>query len=98
MILIDTISGYHTLKLDFKKSSSLTTFTCPFDRYRFTRLPLRVVLVGDMFQQMIVEISIGLPNVFGTADDILTVGYDAGGKDHNKVLRHLMQICQQETL
>ena len=34
MSIIDAISGYHNLKLD-KKSLYLTTFACPFGRYRY---------------------------------------------------------------
>ena len=35
-----------------------------------------------MFQRKIDEMLKDLPNVFGIADDILVVGYDADGKDH----------------
>ena len=41
----------------------------------------------DMFQicskEKIDEIFKDLPNVFGITDDILVVGYDADGKDHD---------------
>ena len=49
MMIIDAILGKHNLKLN-KKSSFLTTFACQFGRYQFTRLPVRVGPVGDMFQ------------------------------------------------
>ena len=52
--LIDACSGYHNLKLD-EKVSYLTTFSCPFDRYRYIRLPFRAALVGDMFQKKIFQ-------------------------------------------
>ena len=48
MIIADTSSGYHNLKLDEK--SYLTTYACQFGRYRFTRLPFEVA-PADMFQQ-----------------------------------------------
>ena len=38
------------------------------------------------------------PNLFGIADEILIVGYDADGKDHGSGLRQVMQICHKETL
>ena len=40
----------------------------------------------DMFQRKIDEIFKDLLNVFGIADDILVVGYDADGKDHDDTL------------
>ena len=39
-----------------------------------------------MFQWKIDEIFKDLPNVFGIADDILVVGYDSDGKDHDDTL------------
>ena len=39
-----------------------------------------------MFQQKIDDILKDLLNVFGITDDILIVGYDVDGKDHNRKL------------
>ena len=55
-----------------------------FGRYRYKRLPFGVAPTGDMFQCKIDEIFKDLPNAFGIADDILVVGYNADGKDHDK--------------
>ena len=41
------------------------------------------------------EILKDLPNVFGTADDILVVGYDAYGRDHDNTLQRLLLICRK---
>ena len=46
-----------------------------------------------MYQRKIDEIPKGLPNVLNTADDILTVAYDADGSNHKRTLRQVMQIC-----
>ena len=40
-----------------------------------------------MFQCKIDEISKGLLNIFYIAEDILNVGYDAYGKDHDRTIR-----------
>ena len=93
-IIIDASSGYCNLEID-KISLSLAIFACQFGRYRFSRLPFGVVSVGNMFQRKINEIFKGLPNVYNKADDILTVGYDADGRDHNRTLRQVMKICHQ---
>ena len=39
-----------------------------------------------------------LLNVFGIADDILVVGYDIDGKDHNKTMQQVLQVCKQVNL
>ena len=51
-----------------------------------------------MFQKKIIKIFKGLPNVFGIADDILIVGSNADGRDHDRILRQVMQVCHQENL
>ena len=91
--LIDVHSGHHNLKLD-DRSSYLTTFACQFGRYRYKILLFGAAPTGDMFQHKIDEIFKNLPNVFGITDDILVVGYDADGNDHDKTLWQLLQICR----
>ena len=78
-------SGYHNLKAD-EKSLFLTTFACQFGRHRYKRLPFGMTPAEDMFQRAIDEIFKDLPNVYGIADDILVVGYDIDGKDHDDTL------------
>ena len=48
---------------------------CQFGRYRYKQLLLGAASAGDMFKRKIEKILNELPNVFGTADDILVVGY-----------------------
>ena len=62
------------------------------------RLPFGVVPEDDMFQQKIGKISEEILNIFGIADHILIVGYDADCKDHDRTLRQVMQIYQEENL
>ena len=47
-----------------------------------------------MFQRKIDEIFKDLTNVFGIADDILAVGYDQSGKDHDNTLWKVLQACR----
>ena len=84
--LIDVSSGYHNVKLD-ERSSYLMMFKCWFGRYRYKRLPFGAASTGNMFQRKTDEIFKEWPNVFGIADDILVVGYEADGKDHDKILQ-----------
>ena len=95
--LIGVNSGYNNLKLD-ERSSYLTTFACQFGRYRNKRLPFRAAPTGDMFQWKIGKIFKDLPNVFAIANDILVVGYDSDGKDHNETIWQVLQICRHVNL
>ena len=86
MSIIDVSLGYHNLKLD-KQSSYLTTFACPFGRYRYKCIYcLEQHQPGDMFQCKIDKIFNDMPNVFGITDDILVIGYDKDGTDHDKAV------------
>ena len=53
---------------------------------------------GDKFQWKTDKIFKDLLNVFGTAGDILVVGYDSDGKDHDEMLWKVLQICKQVNL
>ena len=96
MSIIDGSSGYHNLRLDIQ-SLYLTTFACLSGRYHYKHLPFGAVLAGDMFQCKIDKIFNDMPNVFGIADDILVVGYEKDGADHNEAVYSVLKAvpgCQ----
>ena len=95
MSIIDASSSYHNLKLD-KQSSYLTTFACPFGRYRYKQLPLGAVTAGDMFQCKIDKIFNNMPNVFGNAHNILVISKD--GTDHDEAVYKVLKWCQDVNL
>ena len=64
----------------------------------YMRMGFDIMLAGDMFLWKIDVVFKDLPKVFGIADDILIVGYDADGKEHNRMPRWVMQICNKEHL
>ena len=97
MSIIDASLGYQNLKLD-KQSSYLTTFACPFGRYRYKCLPFGAAPVGNMFQCKIDEIFNDIPNVFGIADDILVIGYDKDGTDHDEAVSKVLRWYQDVNL
>ena len=53
---------------------------------------------GDMFQRKIDKIFKDLPNLFGITDNILVVGYDRDGKDHDETLQRVLQVSRQVNL
>ena len=94
--LIDVSSEYNSLKLD-ERSSYLTTFSCQFARYRYKRLSFGAGPTGDMFRRKIDVIFKDLLNVFGITDDILVVGYDRDGKDHDETLQQYYKYADKWT-
>ena len=68
------------------QASYFTTFSCQFGQYRYKQLSFGAALAGDMFQRKTDEIFKELPNVFGTADDILVAWHDNDGRDHDNTL------------
>ena len=73
-------------------------FACQFPKYRYTRLhTIQYSFSRDLIQQQIDEIIFkDMQNIFGIADDILIVGYDENGCDHDTTWRQVMQICKKE--
>ena len=51
-----------------------------------------------MFQHTVDEIVKDVPNVFGIVDDILVVGYNSDDKDHDEILRQVLQVCKHVNL
>ena len=39
-----------------------------------------------------------MPNVFGIVDDILVVGYDDNGRDHDETIQKVLQRCREVNL
>ena len=97
MSIINGSSGYHKLKLD-KQPSYLTTFSCPLGKYWHKCLPFRAVPAGNIFQCKKDKIFNDVPNVFGIADDILVIGYDKDGEDHDKAVYKVLRQCQDVNL
>ena len=97
MSVIYVSLGYHNLKLD-EKSSYLTTFAWPFGQYFYKQLPFGGAPVGDMFQCKIDEIFSDMPNVFGIADEILVIGYNENGADHDVAVHKVLQQCEEVNL
>ena len=51
-----------------------------------------------MFQRKIDEIINDIPDLFGIADDILMIGYDKDGADHDESVYRALDWCQDVNL
>ena len=80
----------------------LTTFSTPFGRYRWTRLPFRLSVSSEIFQKRLVQALEGLVGVACIADDILIYGIDdtldEARQDHDKNLSLLLERCRQKSI
>ena len=50
-----------------------------------------------MFQHKIDKIFNDMPNVFGIVDNILVIGYDKDGADHDEAVYNVLRQCQLKT-
>ncbi len=55
---LDARSGFWQIKLDYE-SSLLTTFSTPFGRYRFLRMPFGVTSASEVIQRAMEELFAG---------------------------------------
>ena len=95
--IINMSSGYLNLKLDMQ-SSYLTTFACLFGRFCYKHLLFGAALAGNMFQRKIDKIFNDIPNVFGIADDILVIGCNKDGTDHDDAVYSVLRQCRDVNL
>ena len=51
-----------------------------------------------MFQCKLDAIFNDIPNIFGIAEDILVIGCDDNGADHDAVVRKVLQRCKEVNL
>ena len=61
----------------------------------YKHLLFRAAPVGDMFQCKIDEIFSDVQNIFGITDDILVIGYNEGGADHDAAICKVLQQCEE---
>ena len=90
---LDITHAYWSIKLD-DESSYLTTFSTPFGRYRYLRLPFGISASSDLFQQKMDEICEGLTGVKAIVDDILCYGRST--QEHDENLRKLLERAREK--
>ena len=65
-------------------------FSCAFGWYWYKQLPFWAAAVGDMFQCKIDKFFSDMPNMFSIAGDILVIGYNKDGADHDAAVHKLL--------
>ena len=88
---LDAKAGFWQIKLD-KQSSLRTTFSTPFGRYRFLRMPFGINTASEVFQQAMERLFEGSPCAI-IVDDILIWG--ATEEEHDENLRKVLDRARQ---
>ena len=86
--LLDITHAYWSVKLD-EESSYLTTFSTPFGRRRYLRLPFGISSSQDIFQRKVNETFEGLNGVSAIVDDILIHGKTR--REHDERLHAVLE-------
>ena len=76
----DSTLGFWHVPLDLR-SSLLTTFNTPWDKYRWLRMPFSLKVSGDVFQERLDKVLRLVPGVLGITDDIVI--HDATENTHD---------------
>ena len=91
--ILDITHAYWSVRLD-DESSYLTTFSSPFGRYRFLRMPFGLSCSQDIFQRKVNETFEGLTGVSVIVDDILIHGRSR--QEHDERLRDVLERAKAQ--
>lgn len=91
---LDANSGYWQIPLD-TESQLLTTFSTPFGRYCFLRMPFGIKSAQEVFQKRISQNFGDLPGVETNIDDIIIWGND---DNHDERVRKALERCKRINL
>ena len=98
---VDLGLGYWHCVLDHE-FSRLTTFSTPFRRYRWRRLPFGLSVSSEIFQKRVHQALEGMSGALDIADDILVYGVgnneEEATADHNRNLEALLQRCSERNI
>ena len=93
----DCSKGYWHQPLH-EESSFLTTFNTKISQFRFTVMPFRTTVTGDIFQRKLDSIFLNLDNVMIIADDIMVIGYQEDEQDHDKAFTQLLETAKKNNI
>ena len=77
---LDCNSGFYQIQLS-SQSMLLTTFTTPYGRFCYTRLPFGITSASEVYQKRMCSILEGLDGVLCLIDDVLIFGKDQAEHD-----------------
>ena len=93
--ILDARSGYWQVTLD-KESSRLCTFSTPWGKFRWNRLPFGLTCSGDIFQEKMDTVFGQLDGLTGIADD--TFVYGKSENDHDQHILNTLDIARENNV
>lgn len=93
--VLDAVSAFWQLELD-PPSSYLCTFSTPFGRYRFLRVPYGITSAPELFQRVVAEMLEDIPNAENFFDDIIVWGSTV--EQHDEALKRVLDKCRKFNL
>ncbi|XP_037501533.1 uncharacterized protein K02A2.6-like [Rhipicephalus sanguineus] len=93
--VLDAKSAFYQLVLD-EASSRLCTFTTPWGRYRFLRVPFGIATAPELFQQAIDRVFERQLTVKPYFDDVLVASRNF--EEHEKDLRNVLTVARANNL
>ena len=94
---LDLIDGFWHIKLD-EASSSLTTFTTPYGRFRWKVLPFEIAPAPEIFQKILFNNVFDLEGVINKADNLPLIGkgktMEKARVNHDIKFRKRLQRCR----
>ncbi|UYV84361.1 K02A2.6-like [Cordylochernes scorpioides] len=78
------------------EASLLTTMSTPYGRYCYTRMPYGLSSAPEIFQRIIHQLYLGVPNVVTYMNDVLI--YSDSETEHLKILEQVLKIARENGL
>ena len=93
--VIDALKGYHQVVLD-PASAKLTTFSTPFGRFQYQRLPFGIIHAGDDYGRRVADVFDDIPNSRRVVEDVIV--YSKNYDDHVQLVRHLFSRANEHSV
>lgn len=90
--ILDCSSSFWMIPID-KESSDLCTFSTPFGRFKYLRLPFGLNLSSECFQSVISSIFENVEGVEPYIDDLIIFGKNE--QEHDQRLENVLKIAQK---
>ncbi|GBM97751.1 Retrovirus-related Pol polyprotein from transposon 17.6 [Araneus ventricosus] len=86
--LLDAVSAFWQISLD-EESSRLCTFSSPFRRFKFLRMPYGIKCAPERFQRVVAEMLEDIQNADNFFDDLIVWGKTL--EEHNEALEKVFK-------
>ena len=92
---LDANMGFFQIQLD-AESQLLTTFSTPWGRFMYKRLPMGITSAPEIYQRKIEEVFEGIENLANIYDDVLL--YTKDMEKHCHILQQTLEVARKNNL